>query len=94
MSIFASVLRTAYKLSGAKKAFGLPEDDRAVRRRERQHVRLFLRRRAARFEAACRRANVPYTAFARPKMVHCYCMLPVFREAKEDFAKIAEILKQ
>ena len=46
------------------------------------------------FEAACRRANVPYTAFARPKMVHCYCMLPVFREAKEDFAKIAEILKQ
>ena len=46
------------------------------------------------FEAACKRANVPYTAFARPKMVHCYCMLPVFREAKEDFAKIAEILKQ
>jgi len=48
MSIFASVLRTAYRLSGAKKAFGPPEDDRAVRRRERQHVRLFLRRRAAR----------------------------------------------
>ena len=46
------------------------------------------------FEAACKRANVPYTAFARPKMVHCYCMLPVCREAKEDFAKIAEILKQ
>ena len=46
------------------------------------------------FEAACKRVNVPYTAFARPKMVHCYCMLPVFREAKEDFAKIAEILKQ
>ena len=46
------------------------------------------------FEAACKRANVPYTAFTRPKMVHCYCMLPVFREAKEDFAKIAEILKQ
>ena len=46
------------------------------------------------FEAACKRANVPYTAFARPKMVHCYCMLPIFREAKEDFAKIAEILKQ
>ena len=46
------------------------------------------------FEAACARANVPCTAFARPGMVHCYCMLPVFREAKEDFAKIAEILKQ
>mgnify|MGYP007083747089 CR=1 FL=1 len=49
MSIFASILHMAYKLSGAKKAFGLPEDDRAVRRRERQHVRLFLRLRAARF---------------------------------------------
>ena len=46
------------------------------------------------FEAACKRADVPYTAFARSKMVHCYCMLPVFREAKEDFAKIAQILKQ
>ena len=46
------------------------------------------------FEAACARANVPCTAFARPGMVHCYCMLPAFREAKEDFAKITEILKQ
>ena len=46
------------------------------------------------FEEACKRANVPYTAFARPKMVHCYCMLPVFRDAKEDFAKIAAILKK
>ena len=27
MNIFASVLHTAYKLSGAKKAFGLPEDE-------------------------------------------------------------------
>lgn len=27
MSIFASVLRTAYKLSGAKKAFGLPDEE-------------------------------------------------------------------
>ena len=44
---FAGVLLAL--LAGAKKAFGLPEDDRAVRRRERQHVRLFLRRRAARF---------------------------------------------
>lgn len=46
------------------------------------------------FEEACRRADVPYTAFARPGMVHCYCMLPCFREAKEDFAKIADILKK
>ena len=46
------------------------------------------------FEEACRRADVPYTAFARPGMVHCYCMLPCFGEAKEDFAKIADILKK
>ena len=46
------------------------------------------------FEAACKRANVPYTAFARPKMVHCYCMLPYFKEAREDFAKITEILRK
>lgn len=45
------------------------------------------------FAVACKRANVPHIAFARPGMVHCYCMLPYFREAKEDFAKIAEILK-
>ena len=69
MSIFASVLRTAYKLSGAKKAFALPEE-------------------------ACKRATVPYTVSARPKMVHCYCMLPIFKEAKEDFAKIVDFLKK
>lgn len=46
------------------------------------------------FEEACRRANVPYTAHARPGMVHCYCMLPYFKEAKEDFAKIADLLKK
>ena len=46
------------------------------------------------FEKACERANVPYTAFARPKMVHCYCILPIFKEAKEDFAKIVEFLKK
>ena len=27
MSVFASALRAAYKLSGAKKAFGLPEEE-------------------------------------------------------------------
>ena len=46
------------------------------------------------FTAACERAKVPYTAFARPGMVHCYCMLPMFPEAKEDFAKIVDILKK
>lgn len=46
------------------------------------------------FEAACRRSNVPYTCTARPGMIHCYCMLPYFPEAKEDFAKIVDILKR
>ena len=46
------------------------------------------------FEAACKRADVPYTAQARPKMVHCYCMLPYFKEAREDFAKITAILRK
>ena len=46
------------------------------------------------FEAACKRAGVPYTAFARPGMVHCYCMLPYFKEAREEFAKITAILRQ
>ena len=46
------------------------------------------------FEEACKRANVPYKVSARPKMVHCYCMLPIFKEAKEDFAKIVDILKK
>ena len=35
MSIFASILRTAYKLSGAKKAFALPED--ALRKEIEKH---------------------------------------------------------
>lgn len=46
------------------------------------------------FEAACRRGRVPYTAFARPGMVHCYCMLPYFKEARADFSKITEILQK
>lgn len=46
------------------------------------------------FEAACRRAGVRYTAYAHSGMVHCYCMLPYFKEARADFAKIVGILKQ
>ena len=46
------------------------------------------------FEAACAKASVPCTAFARPGMVPCYCMLPCFKEAKEDFAKITDILRK
>lgn len=45
------------------------------------------------FAEACKRAKVPCAAYARPKMIHCYCMLPCFREAREDFARITEILK-
>lgn len=46
------------------------------------------------FELACARANVPYTVTARRGMTHCYCMLPYYREAKEDFAGIIEQLKK
>ena len=46
------------------------------------------------FKEACKRAKVPYIVSARPKMVHCYCMLPIFKEAKEDFAKIVDFLKR
>ena len=46
------------------------------------------------FETACTRAKVAYTVTARPKMTHCYCMLPYFKEAKEDFARIVEQLRQ
>ena len=46
------------------------------------------------FEKTLRHQNIPYTAFVRPRMVHCYCMLPYFKEAREDFAKIVEILKR
>ena len=46
------------------------------------------------FEAACDRAGVPYTVRARAGMTHCYCMLPYFREAKEDFAEIVDYLKE
>ena len=45
------------------------------------------------FEFACKRANVPYTVTSRPGLFHCYCMMPYFKEAKEDFAKIVELLK-
>ncbi len=46
------------------------------------------------YEEACRRSSVPYTVTARPGMVHCYCIAPYFREAREDFGKLAEFLKQ
>lgn len=103
MSFFASVLRAAYKLSGAKKAFTLPEDEilTVIEKQNRSrgvftpkdhkaHYEmitvngfpcLIVRERPQPskraiysadevlygalpdFEEACRRANVPYTAF-------------------------------
>ena len=105
MSFFASVLRAAYKLSGAKKAFTLPEDEilkviiekqnrsrgvftpkdhkahyemitvngfpcLIVRERPQPSKRAIysadevLYGALPDFEEACRRANVPYTAFS------------------------------
>lgn len=46
------------------------------------------------FEGACLQAEVPYTLTVRPGMVHCYCMLPYYREAKEDFDRITAILRE
>jgi len=46
------------------------------------------------FEAAYRQAAIPYTVTTRPGMVHCYCMLPYYKEAREDFAKVVEQLKK
>ena len=43
MSIFSSILRTAYKLSGAKKAFGLPEDEiKKVIEKQNRHRGVFM----------------------------------------------------
>ena len=37
--------------------------------------------------------RLKYTVRQRPGLFHCYAMLPYFKEAKEDFDEIAEILK-
>ena len=41
MSIFASILRTAYKLSGAKKAFALPDALRKEIEKQNRHRGVF-----------------------------------------------------
>ena len=46
------------------------------------------------FINACEKYGVKYTIRQRPGMIHCYAMLPYFREAKEDFNELAEILAQ
>lgn len=45
------------------------------------------------FIDACEKYNVKYTIRQRKGLFHCYPMLPYFKEAKEDFNEIADILK-
>lgn len=102
MSIFASVLRSVYKLSGAKKKFALPENTlRKEIEKQNRHRGVFTPTdRKAYYETIavngfpCLIVREHPKPSARPKMVHCYCMLPIFKEAKEDFAKIVDILKK
>ena len=80
MSISASLLRTVYKLSGAKKAFALPEDALQTEiEKQNRHRGVFTPTdRKAYYE------TIPVNGFP--------CL--IFKEAKEDFAKIVEILKK
>ena len=41
---------------------------------------------------ACTKYGVKYSVRERPDMIHCYAMLPYFRESKEDFEEIVQIL--
>ena len=44
------------------------------------------------FIDACNRYGVSYTVRQRPGMIHCYAMLPYFKEAKQDFNELAQLL--
>ncbi len=46
------------------------------------------------FIDACKKYNVKYSVRERSGMFHCYAMLPYFKEAKEDFEEIAQILSE
>lgn len=46
------------------------------------------------FVKACAQYGIPCQVDERPKMIHCYCMLPYFPEAKETFGKIVRILSE
>ena len=46
------------------------------------------------FIDACVKYGVKYTIRERDGMFHCYAMLPYFKESKEDFEEIAEILSR
>ena len=46
------------------------------------------------FIDACEKYGVKYTIRERAGMFHCYAMLPYFKESKDDFEEIAEILSR
>ena len=46
------------------------------------------------FEEALQTGKCPLYGVRSRRWVHCYCMLPIFQEAKEDFAKIVDFLKR
>lgn len=46
------------------------------------------------FRQACEKDGVTYTVTSRKNMLHCYPMLPYYREAKEDFQEICAFLKE
>ena len=46
------------------------------------------------FLRACEKYGVRCTVRERPGMIHCYAMLPYFRESKEDFNEIVRILSE
>lgn len=46
------------------------------------------------FTAALKRYGVPFEVISRPGLPHCYPVMPFIPEAKEDFARLCEILSQ
>ena len=46
------------------------------------------------YQKACKKYGVVCEIDERPGMIHCYCMLPYFPEAKETFGKIVGILRE
>lgn len=83
ISVFASLLRGAYKLSGAKKAFRLPEAEirKVIEKQNRNRGVFTPSDRKAYYE------TITVNGFP------CL-MLPYFKEAREDFARITDILKK
>ena len=46
------------------------------------------------FISACVKYGVKYTVRERTGMIHCYAMLPYFKESKKDFEELAAILAE